>query len=85
LTAEFWSEAINAVRAEFPEFLFIAEVYWGLETRLQELGFDFTYDKRLYDYLVAKNAAAVQKHLLEASPEFVFRGLHFLENHDERG
>ncbi len=83
LSAEFWSEAIDAVRAEFPDFLFLAEVYWGLETRLQELGFDFTYDKRLYDDLVAKAAGAVQKHLLEASHEFVFRGVHFLENHDE--
>ena len=61
----------------------MAEVYWGLETRLQELGFDFTYDKRLYDHLVAKDAAAVQRHLLSASEQFINHGTHFLENHDE--
>lgn len=80
---EFWSEAIQAARAQFPSFLFLAEVYWGLETRLQELGFDFTYDKRLYDHLIAKDAAAVQRHLLSASEQFLVRGTHFLENHDE--
>lgn len=80
---EFWADAINAVHSDHPEFLFMAEVYWGLELRLQELGFDFTYDKRLYDHLVAKNAAAVQRHLLDASKQFLERGVHFLENHDE--
>ena len=80
---EFWTEAIQTVRAESPDFLFLAEVYWGLETRLQELGFDFTYDKRLYDHLVAKDAAAVQHHILSASEQFIARGTHFLENHDE--
>ncbi|MCI0403234.1 MAG: alpha-amylase, partial [Acidobacteria bacterium] len=37
---EFWAEAIDAVRARHPNFLFLAEAYWGLEGRLQELGFD---------------------------------------------
>ena len=81
--AEFWQEAIGAIRRTFPDFLFMAEVYWGLESRLQQLGFDFTYDKRLYDHLVARNALAVQTHLLYASEQFVDRGVHFLENHDE--
>jgi len=81
---EFWSEAIAAVRVEIPNFLFVAEVYWEMETRLQELGFDFTYDKRLYDYLVGKDAAAVQRHVLSASTRFVEQGVHFIENHDER-
>jgi len=82
--SEFWTEAIAAVRQRFPDFVFVAEVYWNLETRLQEVGFDFTYDKRLYDYVVARNAAAVQQHLLGQSKQFVERGVHFLENHDER-
>ena len=82
--SEFWIDAIEAVRREYPDFLFLAEVYWDLETRLQELGFDFTYDKRLYDHLVGKNPAAVQAHLLGATAQFVERGTHFLENHDEQ-
>ena len=28
---EFWTEALQAVRAKYPQFTFIAEVYWGLE------------------------------------------------------
>ena len=80
---EFWTEAIAAVRQDRVDFEFIAEVYWGLETRLLELGFDYAYDKRLYDQLIKKNAAAVQRHLLEASRAFVEQGVHFIENHDE--
>ena len=49
--AEFWTPAIDAVKAARPQFLFMAEVYWGLDRRLRELGFDFTYDKSLYDSL----------------------------------
>lgn len=28
-----------------PTFVFIAEVYWDMGWDLQQLGFDFTYDK----------------------------------------
>jgi hypothetical protein len=80
---EFWSEAITTVRREHPEFLFLAEAYWGLEPRLQALGFDFTYDKTLYDQLIRREAALVQRHLLEAPAGLVAASAHFLENHDE--
>lgn len=80
---EFWAEAIPAVKAAQPGFLFLAEVYWGLESRLQELGFDFTYDKELYDKLFWRDGAGVQRHLLGLSREARARGAHFLENHDE--
>ena len=49
--APFWPEAIAAVQARRPDFLFLAEVYWDLEWELQQQGFDYTYDKRLYDRL----------------------------------
>ncbi|HTL15634.1 MAG TPA: alpha-amylase family glycosyl hydrolase [Patescibacteria group bacterium] len=81
---EFWSDAISAVRKQHPEFEFLAEVYWGIEDRLQALGFNYTYDKVLYDELVARNAAAVQRHLLGLSPQRLAASAHFLENHDER-
>jgi hypothetical protein len=80
---EFWEEAIPAIRREHPEFLFLAEVYWDLEARLQALGFDFTYDKPLYDALVWRNAAGAQWRVLERPPSFTARCAHFLENHDE--
>src|SRR5262245_44784963 len=64
IQTEFWSEAIQAVKKAHPDFLFLGEVYWDLEARLQSLGFDYTYDKRLYDDLVYRKAADVQLRLL---------------------
>ena len=84
MAKEFWSEAIAAVKKKSPEFLFLAEAYWDMEARLQELGFDFTYDKRLYDFVVAHNPPEVSRHLLTLAPRFLEASAHFLENHDER-
>jgi hypothetical protein len=78
----FWPEAIPRVRKRHPGFLFVAEAYWDLEWSLQEEGFDFTYDKRLYDRLRNGVARPVREHL-SAAPAFLDRTLHFLENHDE--
>ena len=50
---------------------------------MQELGFDYTYDKRLYDELFWRNAAGAQRRLLDVSREFIAASTHFLENHDE--
>ncbi len=80
---EFWAEAIPAVRQAQPDFLFLAEVYWDLEARIQGLGFDYTYDKHLYDDLIWRKAAGAQRRLLESPPEFTAACAHFLENHDE--
>jgi len=82
-TGEFWSEAIATVKQAQPGFLFMAEVYWGLEGRLQSLGFDYTYDKQLYDDLVGRHYPQAQQQLLTAPPEYVAASVHFLENHDE--
>ena len=60
---EFWADAIPVIKKSQPDFLFLGEVYWDLEARLQSLGFDYTYDKRLYDYLVYRNVAEIQRHL----------------------
>ena len=81
---EFWVEAISSVKQSLPDFLFLAEVYWNLEARLQSLGFDYTYDKHLYDFLISRQPAEVQRHLLGASSESVNTSVHFLENHDEQ-
>ena len=78
---EFWSEAITAVRR--PDFLFLAEAYWDLEERLQSLGFDFTYDKRVTDFIIERRPRELQRHLLVKGDAFVRRCAHFLENHDE--
>ena len=80
--APFWPRATEAVRAKVPGFLFLAEVYWDLEWTLQQQGFDYTYDKRLYDRLVEGHARPVREHLC-AGLDFQDRLARFLENHDE--
>jgi glycosidase len=78
----FWPRVTAAVRAQVPGFLFLAEVYWDLEWALQRQGFDYTYDKRLYDRLVHGPARPVKEHFL-AGLDFQDRLARFLENHDE--
>jgi len=78
----FWSDAIARARARNPEFLFMAEVYWDLEWTLQQQGFDYTYDKRLYDRLRDGQARPVRDHF-RAELDFQRKSARFLENHDE--
>ena len=78
----FWPNAILSVRSHNPKFLFIAEVYWDLEWTLQQQGFDYTYDKRLYDRLREGRAKSVRDHF-RASIQFQRKSARFLENHDE--
>ncbi len=81
-STEYWSELILAVRREHPDFLFMAEAYWDLEWELQQQGFDFCYDKRLYDRLVHESPESVRLHLL-ADFSYQSKLVRFLENHDE--
>jgi hypothetical protein len=80
--SEFWSEAIGRVRAKYPGFIFIAESYWGTEAELRQLGFDYTYDKRLYDRLRYVPAPEIGEYIREARPS-IEHSLLFVENHDE--
>ncbi len=82
-SAEFWQAAISTVKTANPGFLFLAESYWGLEGRLLDLGFDYTYDKALYDGIVAHDGGRVQHHLLDSPRKLLTNSAHFLENHDE--
>ena len=79
---DFWPRATSTVRRTVPGFLFMAEVYWDLEWTLQQQGFDYAYDKRLYDRLEHGPARPVREHLL-AGLDFQDRLARFLENHDE--
>jgi len=79
---EFWWHAIRHVRERYPAFLTIAEGYWGLEHRLQQVGFEYTYDKTLLDRLRTGPPEAVGAHL-RADPDYQRRSVRFLENHDE--
>jgi hypothetical protein len=80
--APFWPEAAAAVRKDQPGFLLMAEAYWDLEWELQHQGFDFTYDKRLYDRLRSGDVGPVRDHQ-RADAAFQNRSVRFLENHDE--
>lgn len=78
----FWPTATKAVRERVPGFTFMAEVYWDLEWTLQQQGFDYAYDKRLYDRLRENHARAAREHLL-AGLDYQDKLARFLENHDE--
>ncbi|HWE36313.1 MAG TPA: alpha-amylase family glycosyl hydrolase [Isosphaeraceae bacterium] len=78
----FWPGAIAEARATNPGFRLMAEAYWDLEWALQQQGFDWTYDKRLYDRLRGLDAGAVRGHLT-ADAEYQRKSARFLENHDE--
>jgi hypothetical protein len=81
-TEPFWPTAIRRVRERVPNFRFMAEVYWDLEWTLQQHGFDYTYDKRLYDRLRDRHARPVREHFL-AGLDYQDKLARFLENHDE--
>ncbi|QSA97806.1 alpha-amylase family glycosyl hydrolase [Methylococcus sp. EFPC2] len=78
----FWRQATERVRERFPDFCFMAEVYWDMEWTLQQQGFDYTYDKRLYDRLRDGRARPVREHF-RAGLEYQNKLARFLENHDE--
>ncbi|MEU7580860.1 alpha-amylase [Streptomyces sp. NPDC041068] len=79
---DFWAEVLTAVRREHPRMVFVAEAYWDLEWALQQQGFDFCYDKRLYDRVLNEPAESVRSHL-RAEEQYQRRLIRFLENHDE--
>jgi hypothetical protein len=78
----FWPEATRRVRAKAPGFCFMAEVYWDLEWTMQQQGFDYAYDKRLYDRLRELHAAPIRGHLC-AELSYQAKLARFMENHDE--
>ena len=80
--APFWPKAIAALRQAHRGFTFLAEAYWDLEWELQQQGFDYCYDKRLYDRLGHGDAGAIRAHL-GAGLDYQDRLARFLENHDE--
>lgn len=79
---DFWDEVIPAVKRQHPDSVFIAEVYWDMEYLMLQQGFDFTYDKRLYDRVVEGFVHLIHAHLL-ADVDYQARQVRFIENHDE--
>lgn len=79
----FWRKCLDRVRAEHPGTLFMAEVYWNREYELQQAGFDFTFDKILYDRLLSGDAESIRGHL-RATRDYQIHCVRFLENHAEQ-
>ena len=77
-TREFWPDLISSL----PDFVWIAEVYWDMEWQLQQMGFQFAYDKRLYDRLRSAGPQEILAHL-RADLSYQTHLVRFLENHDE--
>ncbi|HET9277042.1 MAG TPA: alpha-amylase family glycosyl hydrolase [Flavitalea sp.] len=78
----FWPIITKKIHEKNPDFLFMAEVYWDLEWTLQQQGFDYAYDKRLYDRLCEGHAKAIREHFY-AGLDYQDKLARFLENHDE--
>ncbi len=78
----YWPEVIEAVRRSHPAFVFVAEAYWDREFALQQQGFDYCYDKRLYDRITTGDTPGVAGHL-SGDPTYQSGLLRFIENHDE--
>ncbi len=79
---DYWRTVIPAVKGKHAEFRFIAEAYWDLEWELQQQGFDFCYDKKLYDRMEHADPDSVRQHLL-ADFSYQEKMVRFIENHDE--
>lgn len=86
----FWSWAIAQIKEQYPDILFIAEVYNpGLYRAYIAAGFDYLYDKvGMYDYLrgvTSKNwpAEGITQQW-QAVDDIRDHMLYFLENHDEQ-
>jgi hypothetical protein len=78
----FWPEVTRRVREKVPGFCFMAEVYWDREWDMQQQGFDYAYDKRLYDRLREGHARPVREHF-HGGLDYQNKLARFLENHDE--
>lgn len=79
---EYWPAIIATVKQQNPNFIFLAEVYWGMEKTLLEQGFDFCYDKELYDGLIDSDMYQIKK-VLKREPSLQQHLMRFIENHDE--
>jgi hypothetical protein len=79
---DYWPEILAVLKAKYPEFLLMAEVYWGLEPELLAQGIDYAYDKAGYDRLRAFQVPAFRQGLLDEGERRTHM-VRFLENHDE--
>lgn len=80
---EFWTEVITEVHKTHPDFVFLAESYWDTEKELLRQGFDYCYDKTLYDKLLESAAQNINDYLVRIG-DTQNSLCRFIENHDEQ-
>ncbi|MFO7794505.1 MAG: alpha-amylase family glycosyl hydrolase [Promethearchaeati archaeon] len=80
---DFWEEIIPRIKNKHRNFKFIAEVYWDMEWKLQQQGFDYTYDEKLYNYIMNESPQSIRNHIT-AEWEYNKKSLRYIENHDEQ-
>ncbi|MDF3821305.1 alpha-amylase family glycosyl hydrolase [Leptospira sp. 96542] len=78
-----WDKVIGEVKKYKPDFKFYAEVYWGLENELINLGFDGTYNKNFYDNLEKREYDLVFSEF-HSETKSLEKKIFFIENHDEK-
>lgn len=81
-TADYWPTVLPEVKERCRDMVFLAEAYWDREWALMQQGFDYCYDKRLYDRLRQGDPHNVRLHL-QADIAYQARLVRFIENHDE--
>jgi glycosidase len=81
MRVNWWKNTIQNIKSSHPDFVFIAECYWNTKQQLLESGFDYAYDKELYDILVQQDTKKLSYYLKTNSA--VNDSVIFLENHDE--
>jgi hypothetical protein len=80
---DFWRRSIQEIRQLQPQVELIAEVYWDREAQLQEIGFDYTYNKKVCDFLLRGEYDLLLKFIGSCSQSYLKHSVHFIENHDE--
>jgi len=81
---EWWADTITAVKSAFPKIILLAEVYSPYEGVLQQLGFDYTYDKQFYDKLTNGDLDVLRGWISGQSVSYTSHSAHFVSNHDEQ-
>lgn len=79
---EYWPQIIASAKAVNPDFIFLAEVYWDKQHDMMDQGFDYCYDKDLYDHLLHGSVQTIKKYL-QKPVSYQQHLMRFLENHDE--
>ncbi len=80
---EFWSSAIQKVTKKNTDFFLIAEAYWNRENDLAEIGFDYVYDKKLYEVIIQENIPLLNEYI-KLNFKYKKNRFLFIENHDEQ-